>query len=107
MTALLAPGASATVAYANHLHGQVWTTQEQRDNPSPYNTYEHAGLPPGPIGNPGATTLEAAMHPAHGHWLYWVVVNLATGKTIFSDTYAEHEAAVQQLDQYCAHSKAC
>ena len=97
----------ATVAYANHLHGEVWTTQAQRDNPSPYNTYQHTGLPPGPIGNPGAATLEAAMHPAHGAWLYWVVVNLATGKTIFSDTYAEHEQAVKQLDQYCSHSKAC
>jgi UPF0755 protein len=97
----------ATVDYANGLSGEVWTTEEQRNNPSPYNTSEHTGLPPGPIGNPGEETLKAALHPADGTWLYWVTVNLATGKTVFSTTLAEHNKAVEQLHEYCQTSGAC
>jgi len=97
----------ATVDYANGLSGEVWTTEEQRNNPSPYNTYEHTGLPPGPIGNPGEETLKAALHPADGSWLYWVTVNLATGKTVFSTTLSEHNKAVAQLHEYCETSDAC
>ena len=97
----------ATVAYANGLSGEVFTTAEQRAVDSPYNTYANTGLPPGPIGNPGETTIDAALHPADGDWLYWVVVNLKTGETVFSNTYAEHQQAVEQLQEYCAHSDAC
>jgi UPF0755 protein len=84
----------ATVAYANNLSGTVWTTQAQRDNPSPYNTYVHTGLPPGPIGSPGERTLEAALNPAQGDWLYFVPINLETGETAFASTLAEHNANV-------------
>lgn len=91
----------ATVAYANGLSGSVWTSPAERQSSSPYNTYNHTGLPPGPIGSPGATTIEAALHPAKGAWLYWVVVNLKTGETVMSDTLAEHNQAIQQLDHYC------
>ncbi|WP_310963274.1 endolytic transglycosylase MltG [Nocardioides terrisoli] len=97
----------ATVSYANGISGQIWTTASQRANASPYNTYQHTGLPPGPIGSPGEKTLKAAMHPANGPWLYWVVVNLRTGQTVFSTTLAEHNAAVQQFRDYCKTSSAC
>lgn len=97
----------ATVSYASGVAGQVWTTSAQRGSSSPYNTYKHTGLPPGPIGSPGEKTLEAAMHPADGPWLYWVVVNLRTGKTVFSTTLAQHNAAVQQFREYCKTSDAC
>lgn len=97
----------ATVAYANGVTGQVWTTAAERASQSAYNTYQHDGLPPGAIGNPGIETIKAALHPVKGPWLYWVVVNLATGKTIFSTTYAGHQAATQQLNQYCKTSDAC
>jgi len=97
----------ATVAYANGLSGEVWTTSEQRDIDSPYNTYKHTGLPPGPIGNPGKATIDAALHPADGPWLYWVVVNLKTGETVFSTTLAEHNAATERLREYCKTSDAC
>ncbi|GAB4004676.1 endolytic transglycosylase MltG [Nocardioides ultimimeridianus] len=97
----------ATVSYANNLTGQVWTTAAERAVQSAYNTYTHQGLPPGAIGNPGIETIKAALHPAKGPWLYWVVVNLATGKTVFSTTYAQHQAATEQLRQYCKTSDAC
>ncbi|WP_300681741.1 endolytic transglycosylase MltG [Nocardioides sp.] len=97
----------ATVAYANGLSGDVWTTTAQRSVDSPYNTYVHTGLPPGPIGSPGETTIKAALNPAQGSWLYWVVVNLKTGETVFSTTLAEHNAATQKLREYCKTSDAC
>lgn len=97
----------ATVSYANKVSGEVWTTAQQRQNASPYNTYQHTGLPPGPIGNPGETTIKAALNPAAGPWLYWVVVNLKTGETVFSTTLAEHEAATQRFLDYCKTSDAC
>lgn len=95
----------ATVAYANGVTGRISTTDTERANPSPYNTYVHAGLPPGPIGSPGQIALQAALHPAVGPWLYWVVVNPNTGQTVMSTTFAEHEAAVAQFQAYCrAHT---
>ncbi|MGN6723171.1 MAG: endolytic transglycosylase MltG [Marmoricola sp.] len=92
----------ATVAFANGVSGRLSTTNAERANPSRYNTYVHKGLPPGPIGSPGEVAIKAALHPAQGPWLYWVVVNPNTGETVFSTTYAEHQAAVAQWQAYCA-----
>lgn len=97
----------ATVSYAAGVSKQVWTTAEQRASSSPYNTYKHKGLPPGPIGSPGRTTLEAALHPAKGPWLYWVVVNLRTGETKFATTLAQHNRQVEEFRKYCKTSDAC
>ena len=97
----------ATVAYANNLEGTVWTTQAERDNPSPYNTYVHTGLPPSPIGSPGEKTIEAALNPADGPWLYWLVVNLRTGETRFNETYEGHLKDREVLRKYCETSDAC
>lgn len=76
---------------------KITTTDAQRADPNLYNTYVHKGLPVGPIGNPGATAIEAALRPADGKWLYFVTVNLKTGETVFSETYAQHEVAAQQF----------
>ena len=67
----------------------------------------HTGLPPGPIGSPGEKTIEAALNPARGSWLYWVVVNLKTGETRFNDTFSGHQADVEVFRQYCRTSDAC
>jgi UPF0755 protein len=91
----------STVSYVSGRKGDVFTTPEERDAESAYNTYQNAGLPPGPIGSPGEKTIEAALNPADGSWLYFVAVNLETGKTVFSDTLAEHNRAVAQLREYC------
>lgn len=91
----------ATVAYANNLSGTVFTTDAERNNPSPYNTYAHDGLPPGPIGSPGEQTIKAALNPVAGPWLYWLVVNLQTGETRFNETYAGHLRDKEVLLAYC------
>lgn len=92
----------STVKYVVGGNGSVFTTTAQRRQPSPYNTYLHAGLPPGPIDSPGQQALMAALHPAPGPWLYYVTVNLATGQTVYSTNLAGHQAAVAQLQTWCA-----
>ncbi len=61
---------------------------------SPYNTYLHAGLPPGPICNPGIPSLEAAMHPANSSFLYFVSDPMDPGHSRFATTLEEHEKNV-------------
>jgi UPF0755 protein len=57
--------------------------------PSPYNTYLHQGLPPGPINSPGEDAINAVLAPATGNWIYWVTVNPQTGQTKFTNSYAQ------------------
>lgn len=61
--------------------------------PSPYNTYSHAGLPPGPIANPGRAALLAVLHPAHVPYLYFV--SLRSGRILFGTTYAQQLANIR------------
>lgn len=61
---------------------------------SPYNTYTHTGLPPGPICNPGIPSLEAAMHPAQTNYLYFVSDPSNPGHSRFAATLEEHEKNV-------------
>ncbi len=70
---------------------------------SPYNTFIHTGLPPGPIDNPGAAAIEAALHPDHGNLLYFVTVNLKTGLTKFTSSNAQF----QQFVAECQRNNAC
>ncbi len=59
---------------------------------TPYNTYLHAGLPPGPIANPGVKSLRAAMDPAKTSYLYFVAAGAnPQGRSLFASTEAEHE----------------
>jgi UPF0755 protein len=86
----------ATVTYGTN-GKTVTTTDAQRADRNPYNTYLFSGLPGGPISNPGELAIEAALRPADGDWLYFVTVNLKTGETKFSVTLAEHERAAQEF----------
>jgi len=99
----------ATVDYALDRPLTVGLTQEERENaPGPYNTFRVAGLPPGPIGNPGEEAIRAALNPADGDWYYYVTVNLRTGKTKFAESYAEFQQYQAELREYCAtQSRAC
>jgi len=62
---------------------------------NPYNTYTNPGLPPGPIANPGAASLAAALHPASTTFLYFVRKPDSTGSHTFTSTLAEHDIAVR------------
>ena len=68
-----------------------------KDASNPYNTYKIRGLPPGPIANPGRDALWAIRHPADSPYLYFVSRN--DGTHVFSQTYAEHEAAVDRFQR--------
>ena len=83
-----------TVIYALERVGQYNPPLSGRDLTfdSPYNTYEHGGLPPGPIGNPGEASLRAALHPAGTDFLYFVANT--QGGHFFSSTLAEHNRNV-------------
>jgi UPF0755 protein len=62
---------------------------------NPYNTYTHDGLPPGPIGSPGLSAIDAALKPASVHYLYFVAGD--DGRHEFSRTLREHNRAIQRL----------
>ena len=98
----------STVHYVTGRDGKVFTTDEQRQMDSPYNTYMYSGLPPTPINSPTKDTLRAALNPAQGSWLYFTLVNLDTGETLFASTGDEHEANVKKLQAWCAaHTGRC
>jgi UPF0755 protein len=78
-------GIDATVIYALGEHKQSLTS-EDLDIDSPYNTREVTGLPPTPIGAPGITSLRAALNPAEGDWLYYVLAD-CQGHHSFSTNY--------------------
>jgi len=73
-------------------HPEYITTDDEKLN-SPYNTYKWAGLPPGPISNPGKTALEAAFHPAQTDYLYFVLRDPDAGRHYFSRDLSEHNQA--------------
>jgi UPF0755 protein len=95
----------STVHYAVGRGGGVFTTDEQRNSDSPYNTYKFKDLPPTPISSPTKDTMRAAINPAKGPWMYFTLVNLDTGETAFATTPSEHQANVAKLQAWCAANK--
>jgi len=65
-------GIDATIRYALNVPGTKSLRESQLQNPTPYNTRLHVGLPPTPIGNPGLASMQAAAHPAKVDYLYFV-----------------------------------
>jgi UPF0755 protein len=86
--------ADPSIIYAELLAGAYQGALHHADMQfnSPYNTYRNTGLPPGPIGNPGRSSLEAAMHPAQSDYFYFVAD--AQGHHRFSRTMQEHNKNV-------------
>ena len=69
--------------------GTIYESDLKRN--TPYNTYLHPGLPPGPVANPGLPSLRAAMQPAHSDYLYFVAAGAnPQGKSLFAKTLEEH-----------------
>jgi uncharacterized YceG family protein len=109
-------GIDATIYYAVELQKRVpdYThelTEAQLHVDSPYNTRIHKGLPPTPISNPGAASIEAAAHPAHVPYRYYVAGADGCGEHVFSATYAafqrnaaSYQAAVKKNG---GHPPAC
>ncbi len=87
-------GIDATIRYALHDYAQPLTSAQLALD-SPYNTRLHRGLPPTPIDNPGLASIDAAAHPAHAGYLYYVAGADGCGEQVFSTTSAqfEHDAA--------------
>lgn len=73
----------------NQWRGTIHASDLKLD--TPYNTYLHAGLPPGPVANPGLPALRAAMNPAHTKYLYFVAAGVnPQGQSLFASTLEEH-----------------
>ena len=98
-------GADPSVIYAALLAGRyrgtIYASDLQFD--SPYNTYKYPGLPPGPIANPGIASLQAAMHPAHTDFLYFVSDN--NGHHRFARDSEEHARNVAAYRKAVAASQ--
>lgn len=82
----------STINYAQNT-SDINLSKAELSADGPYNTYKNKGLPPTPIGNPGAAAIEAALNPAPGNWLYFVSDQ---GFTEFSDTFAQQKAAEER-----------
>jgi UPF0755 protein len=74
----------SVLLYGLNAYG-INVTFKQIGTPGPYNDFQHAGLPPGPISNPGDAAIQGVLHPASGPWLYFLTTKTG-GKSDFSAT---------------------
>lgn len=98
--------ADPTVQYAMGYQaatGQWWKTpvflEEYSSVDSPYNTYLYPGLPPGPIANPGLSSISAVLQPEQHAYLYFVALPDGSGRHVFAQTFEEHSANVRRYLQ--------
>jgi UPF0755 protein len=94
--------ADPTVAYALAKEGRA-PTREDLQVDHPFNTYKNRGLPPGPIGNPGRSAVDAVLEPANVPYLYFVAIDDRAHH--FSTTLEEHNQAVARYRQYRARAR--
>jgi UPF0755 protein len=101
----IALAADPSVIYAALVSGRYTGTIRQSDlqYDSPYNTYRHPGMPPGPIANPGRASLQAALHPANTEFLYFV--SDGNGHHRFARTLDEHSRNVAAYRRAVAASR--
>lgn len=89
-------GMSVTVCYAKQIFNN-WQECEKTSFDSPYNTYQHAGIPIGPIGNPSIAALEAMISPIETSYLYFIADVYGDNTMYFANTLKEHQA---NIDKY-------
>jgi UPF0755 protein len=87
----------STVLYGLNTYGII-ANDQQLNSSSPYNTYKHKGLTPGPIDSPGAAAIQAVLKPAGGNWIYFVTVNPKTGETLFTASQSQFEQYRAELE---------
>ncbi|MFR9792244.1 endolytic transglycosylase MltG [Streptomyces sp. MB22_4] len=87
----------STYNYAKGTSNIHISEKEINSNQSPYNTYTHKGLPPGPIGNPGEDAIKAALSPTHDGWIYFVATD-GTTNTEFARTYEEFKQLKEKFN---------
>jgi UPF0755 protein len=90
-------GIDATTRFQFHKWSGALTRSELA-SPSPYNTRIHTGLPPGPIGNPGIASIEAAASPASSGYMFYVANPCKPGTHTFTKTLAQFNAAVARYN---------
>lgn len=83
-------------------HPDIIKIEDTKIN-NPYNTYKWAGLPPGPISNPGLTALRAAAAPPETKYYYFRLTDSARGSHIFSETFDDHKEAAPVVTKKAAH----
>lgn len=84
--------ADSTVHYVAGKKGDVFTTKEDRARENLWNTYKFAGLPPGPISNPGLASIRAALSPKEND--YWYFLTTLDGDVKYAKTFEEHNRNV-------------
>lgn len=94
-----------TTVYAALLENRYRGAIHRSDlaNTSLWNTYRHPGLPPGPIANPGLSAIQAALAPAETNYLYFVAKADGSGGHNFSESLAQHDAAVADYQRATHH----
>ncbi len=97
-------GMDSTINYGVGRSGGVPDRSELDNADNPYNTRIHPGLPPTPIGAPGTAAIEAVLDPPEGDWCYFVTVNLDTGETRFTESYAEHQQNQELFRQWLSEN---
>ncbi len=90
-------GMDSVVAYGNNVTSSQLTNDMLNDSSNPYNDRINTGLPPTPIGIAGDASIQAAMNPEDGDWLFFCTVNLETGETKFT---ASEDEFYQFRDEY-------
>ncbi|MGO2068625.1 endolytic transglycosylase MltG [Glutamicibacter arilaitensis] len=91
----------SSVIYGLGRYSLQFSPEEKADASNKYNTYEHAGLPPTPLGSPANAAIEAAAHPEDNGYYYWVTVNIETGETKFASNYQEHLRNHAEFRAWC------
>jgi UPF0755 protein len=94
----------STVLFGLNTYG-ILASDAQLNSTSPYNTYRHKGLTPGPIDNPGNAAIQAVLNPAPGNWIYFVTVDPKTKETLFTASAAQFAQYKAELDYNLAHGQ--
>ncbi|MGP5165522.1 endolytic transglycosylase MltG [Arthrobacter rhombi] len=95
----------SSVIYGLNRYTLQLSKAEKADKGNKYNSYQHRGLPPTPIGSPADQAIEAAIHPDKNDYYYWVTVNTETGETKFAKTYEQHKVYQQEFRDWCADNE--